>query len=80
MNIIIFLLIGAFSGWLAGVIMKGGGYGLLADIILGIVGGIVGSSVLGWFGVTAGGMIGQIVVCVVGAVLIIAAVRLIKKA
>lgn len=80
MNIIIFLVVGGISGWLAGVIMKGSGYGVIIDIVLGIIGGIVGGHVLGVLGITAGGLIGTIITCVLGAVIIIAILRLIKKA
>lgn len=80
MNILIFLFVGAVSGWLAGVIMKGSGYGLLMDIVLGVVGGLIGGSILGMFGLEAYGLIGSIVTCVVGAVVIIAIVRFVKRA
>ena len=66
---------------LAGQVMKGGGYGILIDIILGILGGVVGGWIFGllviWPG---GGMIGSIVVAFVGAVILIWITRLVKKA
>ena len=45
MDLIIFLLIGALAGWLAGVIMKGGGFGLIGDIVVGVLGSFLG----GWW-------------------------------
>lgn len=78
-NLLIFLAIGAVSGWLAGVFMKGGGYGLIGDIILGIVGAIIGGYVFGILGISAGGLFGAIITAVVGAMLLIALIRLIKR-
>jgi uncharacterized membrane protein YeaQ/YmgE (transglycosylase-associated protein family) len=60
--------------------MKGGGYGTLMDIVLGIVGGVVGGWLLGLFGIQAGGLIGSILVAIVGAVFLIWISRMIKKA
>ena len=79
-SIIIFLAIGAVAGWLAGVIMKGGGFGLLGDIVIGIIGAVVGGWLFGFFGITAGGLIGAIITATVGAVVLLFVVRLIKKA
>ena len=80
MNIIGFLLVGLIAGWLAGMIMKGGGYGVLGDIILGIVGAIIGGYVFGLLGIATYGLIGSIVTALVGAIILIAIVRMIKRA
>lgn len=79
-DLIIFLVIGAVAGWLAGVIMKGGGYGLVGDIIVGVIGSIIGGWLFGLLGIAAGGLIGSIVAAVVGAIILIAILRLIKRA
>jgi uncharacterized membrane protein YeaQ/YmgE (transglycosylase-associated protein family) len=79
-GLIIFLVIGAVAGWLAGVIMKGGGYGLVGDIIVGIIGSLIGGWLFGLFGIAAGGLIGSIIAAVVGAIILIAILRLIKRA
>ena len=71
MEIIIFLLIGAVAGWLAGKIMKGGGFGLLVNIIVGIVGGFLGGWLMGLVGIVKGGLIWQIIVSVIGACLLL---------
>ena len=68
------------AGWLAGVIMKGGGYGLLGDIIIGIIGAFVGGMLFGLLGISAGGLIGQIITATAGAVVLIFVLRLLKKA
>lgn len=80
MSFIYFIIIGAIAGWLAGKIMKGGGFGLLMNMILGIIGGVVGGWVFSLLGISAnGGTIGSLVTAVVGAVLILYVGRLIKK-
>jgi len=80
MTFIYFIIIGAIAGWLAGRIMKGGGFGLIMNMVLGIIGGVVGGWVFGLFGLsTDGGLIGSLVTAVAGAVLILYIGRLIKK-
>jgi len=79
-SLIIFLAIGAVAGWLAGTLMKGGGFGLFGNIVVGIVGAVFGGFVFGLLGLQAGGLIGQIVTATVGAVILIALVRAIKRA
>jgi len=78
-GLLIFLLIGAVAGWLAGMIMKGGGFGILGNIVVGIVGAVIGGFVFRLAGIYAGGLVGSIVTATVGAVLLLAAVRVIKK-
>jgi len=79
-SILIFLAIGAVAGWLAGTIMKGGGFGLVADIIIGILGAIVGGLLFGLLGISAGGLIGSIVTATVGAIVLLFIIHAIKKA
>lgn len=74
------IVVGLIAGWLAGRVMKGGGYGVLVDIILGILGAIVGGWVFGLLGLHAGGLIGSIIVAFVGAVILVWITRLLKKA
>ena len=79
-DLIIFLVIGAVAGWLAGQIMKGGGFGLVGDIIVGVIGSLIGGWLFGVFGIAVGGLIGSIIAAVVGAIILIAILRLIKRA
>jgi uncharacterized membrane protein YeaQ/YmgE (transglycosylase-associated protein family) len=79
MDIIWFILIGIAAGWLAGQVMKGGGYGLLVDLLLGIIGGVLGGYLFGLLGIAATGKIGALITATVGAVVLIALVRLIKR-
>jgi uncharacterized membrane protein YeaQ/YmgE (transglycosylase-associated protein family) len=78
-GLIWWIVVGLIAGWLAGKVMKGGGYGVLMDIVLGIAGGILGGWVFGLLGLHAGGLIGSIVVAFVGAVILVWIVRQIKK-
>ena len=81
MNLFSFLIVGLIAGWLAGQVMKGGGYGVLADIVLGILGGIVGGSIFGALGIwPGGGIVAAIVVAFVGAVVLVWITRQIKRA
>jgi len=79
-SLVIFFVIGAIAGWLAGVVMKGGGFGLVGDIVVGIVGAVVGGWLFGVFGITAGGLVGAIITAFVGACVLLFVIRLIKKA
>jgi uncharacterized membrane protein YeaQ/YmgE (transglycosylase-associated protein family) len=79
-DIIIFLVIGAVAGWLAGQIMKGGGFGLVGDIVVGIIGSVIGGWLFSLLGIAAGGLIGEIIAAVVGAIILIAILRLVKRA
>ena len=70
------VVVGLFAGWLAGFVMKGGGYGLIGDIVLGLVGSIVGSWIFWALGVSPGaGLFASVVVAFIGAVIVIFAQR-----
>jgi uncharacterized membrane protein YeaQ/YmgE (transglycosylase-associated protein family) len=77
----IFLLIGAVAGWLAGLLMRGGGFGMLGNILVGIVGAVIGGFLFGLAGISlGGGMIGSLITAVIGAAVLLLIVGLIKKA
>lgn len=78
-GIIAFLVIGAVAGWLAGKLMKGGGFGLLGNIVVGILGAIVGGFLFGVLGISTGGMMGSIVTATIGATVLLYFVGLMKK-
>ena len=78
-SLLIFLAIGAVAGSLAGVIMKGGGFGIVADIIIGIIGAVAGGLVFGLLGISANGLIGSIITATVGAIVLLFIVRMFKK-
>jgi uncharacterized membrane protein YeaQ/YmgE (transglycosylase-associated protein family) len=80
MSLIWFLLIGLIAGWLAGKIMQGSGYGVLGDIVIGIVGAVIGGYLLGWMGIVAFGLIGSLITALFGAIILIFLIRLVKRA
>lgn len=80
MHLIGFLILGAIVGWLAGKIMSGRGYGILWDIVLGIVGSFVGGFVFSLiFGTQPAGLIISFVVALIGACVLVAIVHLVKR-
>jgi uncharacterized membrane protein YeaQ/YmgE (transglycosylase-associated protein family) len=79
-GIIAWLIIGAIAGWLAGVLVKGGGFGLIVDIIVGIVGAFIGGWLAGVLHISlGGGWISSIITAVIGAVILLFIIRLIKR-
>jgi uncharacterized membrane protein YeaQ/YmgE (transglycosylase-associated protein family) len=80
MDILWFILIGIAAGWLAGQIMKGGGYGLVGDMIVGVIGAIVGGWLFGVLGIfPGGGLLGSLIVATIGAIILIALLRVFKR-
>jgi uncharacterized membrane protein YeaQ/YmgE (transglycosylase-associated protein family) len=81
MGIIIWLVVGAIAGWLAGMVVKGGGFGLIGDIIVGIIGGLIAGWLLPRLGIFIGGdFIGDIINAFIGAVILLIILRLVKRA
>lgn len=80
MNVLWFLLVGVIAGWLAGVLVKGGGFGLIGDLVVGIIGALVGGLLFGGLGsFVGGGVLGSVVVATLGAVLLLLVLRVIKR-
>jgi uncharacterized membrane protein YeaQ/YmgE (transglycosylase-associated protein family) len=80
MGFLYWIIVGLIAGWLAGVVMKGGGYGVLMDIVLGVIGGILGGWLFGALGFSAGGgLVGSIIVAFVGAVVLVAITRMLRR-
>jgi uncharacterized membrane protein YeaQ/YmgE (transglycosylase-associated protein family) len=81
MDFIWFALIGACAGWLAGQLVKGSGFGLVGDIIVGVIGSVFGGYLFSTFGIAAGsGLLGSLIVATIGAVVLLFGLRLIKSA
>jgi uncharacterized membrane protein YeaQ/YmgE (transglycosylase-associated protein family) len=79
--LIIWLIVGAIAGWLAVMVVKGGGYGLIGDIIVGIVGGLIAGWLLPQIGIAiGGGFIAAIINAFIGAVILLIVLRLIMRA
>jgi uncharacterized membrane protein YeaQ/YmgE (transglycosylase-associated protein family) len=72
------ILIGLLAGWLAGVVTRGRGFGCLADIVIGLVGAVIGGWVFSKLGITAFGFFGSVAAATVGAVLLVAVARLLS--
>ena len=78
-SLVVILLVGLVAGWLAGRIVAGGGFGLIADIAVGIVGALIGSWIFPRLGVHVGsGIVAQIIVATVGAVLLLLIIGLVR--
>ena len=73
-----YLLIGLLSGWIANMIVRGGGAGLLVNLIVGLIGGLLGGWIFSWFGIIAVGTIGSILTSVAGAVILLWIAALIR--
>jgi uncharacterized membrane protein YeaQ/YmgE (transglycosylase-associated protein family) len=81
MDIVYFILVGLIAGWLAGVLVKGGGMGVVGDIVVGVIGALLGGWLFGLLGISAGGgLLGAIITATVGAIVFILILRLIKRA
>lgn len=80
-SLLVILIIGALAGWLAGLIVKGYGYGLLGNIVIGIAGAFVANLLLPGLGLSIGtGIAGAIIHATIGAVILLFVIRLIKRA
>ena len=79
--LIIWLIVGAIAGWLAGIVVKGGGYGLIGDIVVGIIGGFIAGWLLPQLGIVIGsGIVAAIINAFIGAVILLLVLRLVKRA
>lgn len=78
-NFVYVLVVGLVAGFLAGQVMKGRGFGLIGNIVVGVIGAFVGSFLFGLLGISVGGLIGTLVMAFVGAVVLIYLIRVIKK-
>ncbi|MCO4844085.1 MAG: GlsB/YeaQ/YmgE family stress response membrane protein [Yoonia sp.] len=80
-SILVIILIGAIAGWLAGQIVKGFGFGLLGNIVVGIVGAFVAGSIFPVIGLGfGGGILGSIIHATLGAVILLFLIKLVKRA
>ena len=79
-QLIAFLVIGAAAGWLAGILIKGGGFGLLGNMAVGVLGAVVGGWLAGVLGITVGGeWVGRLVTATAGAVVLLFLMRFVRK-
>jgi uncharacterized membrane protein YeaQ/YmgE (transglycosylase-associated protein family) len=80
-SIIVWLIVGAIAGWLAGMVVKGGGFGLIGDIVVGIIGAVIAGYLLPALGIHLGvGIVASIIDAFIGAVILLIVLRLVKRA
>ena len=79
-SLLAWIVIGIIAGWLGGKLMRGGGFGLFGNLVIGVIGAFVGGWVFGLLGLSAAGWLGSIVMATVGAVVLLFVVRLFKRA
>ena len=80
--LIITLGVGAIAGWLAGLVVNGTGFGLVGDIVIGILGALIASFLFPYFGIAltlGGGLLGAIILAFIGAVILLVVVKVIKN-
>ena len=80
-SLLVFLIVGAVAGWLAGLIVKGYGFGLLGNIVVGIVGALIAGWLFPYLGLTlGGGILAAIIHATIGAVILLVLIRLVRTA
>ena len=79
MSLLIWIVSGIVAGWLAGVIVKGGGFGLIGDLVVGLIGGLIGGWLAGALGLQASSWLGQILVAAGGGVVLVLVLRAIRR-
>lgn len=79
MDFLWFLLIGLAAGWLAGRIMKGAGFGLIGDLVIGVIGSMIGGFLFDLLQLNASGKLGSLITATVGAMVLIALLRYLRK-
>ena len=78
-DILFYTIIGLVAGWLAGVIMKERSLGLIGNLVVGIVGAIIGGYIFEFFGISTGGLFGSLISAIVGAIILLYVIQQIRK-
>jgi uncharacterized membrane protein YeaQ/YmgE (transglycosylase-associated protein family) len=73
------IIIGLIAGWLAGLLMRGSGYGIIVDILLGLIGAVIGSWIFGALGIVVVGGIGYLAMATVGAVVLVGITHILRR-
>lgn len=73
------IVIGVIAGWLTGKLMRGAGYGILMDLILGLIGAVIGGWIFGLLGISSYGFLGSLAAATVGAIVLVAIARLFTR-
>lgn len=77
-SLLLYLFIGLIAGWLADIVVKGVSFGLLGDLIAGIVGALIGGFVFGMLGIGTTSILGSLIAAFVGAVILLSLIRLVR--
>jgi uncharacterized membrane protein YeaQ/YmgE (transglycosylase-associated protein family) len=72
------IIIGLIAGWLAGLLMRGSGYGIIVDILLGLIGAVIGSWIFGALGIVAVGGLGYLAMATIGAIVLVGITHLLR--
>jgi uncharacterized membrane protein YeaQ/YmgE (transglycosylase-associated protein family) len=79
-SLLIFLVVGVLAGWLAGIVVKGSGLGLVGDLIAGVIGSFIGGWLFGFLHIVPGaGLIGEVIGATVGAIILLVVLRLVRR-
>lgn len=79
MYFLIWIISGIIAGWLTGLVMRGHGFGIIADLIIGLIGGVIGGSLARMVGIFPTSWIGHILVAAVGGIILVAVVRALRR-
>jgi len=74
-----FIIVGIIAGWLAGKIMRGSGFGLIGDLVVGVIGAYIGTYLYSYLGFSAYGFIGEIIMATIGALVLLGIIRLVRR-
>ena len=80
LNLLYYVVIGLIAGWLAGRILKERSMGLVGNLVVGVIGAVLGAYIFEFFGITSGGIIGTLVSAVIGAVILLYVIQTLRKA
>jgi uncharacterized membrane protein YeaQ/YmgE (transglycosylase-associated protein family) len=78
-SLLVLLLIGAIAGWLAGTLVKGYGFGLIGNIVIGVIGAFIGAWLMPQLGFGMAGIVGQIVSATIGAIVLLLLIGLVRR-
>ena len=79
MHLLIWIISGIVAGWLAGLIVRGYGFGCLGDFVVGLLGGVIGGWLFSGLGLFPGSWLGEILVAAIGGVILVVVIRLIRR-
>jgi len=79
MNILIWIITGVVAGWLAGLVIKGKGFGLLGNFVVGIIGGVIGGYLGSLIGISATSWIGNVLIAAAGGIILVVVFRMLFK-